>query len=72
MIEQNRGKTVVELINRISGIEINGNTSVFGQNLGYYVRGGRSNEVVILIDGLQVVNPLQNNFDLRYITISIF
>ena len=69
MIEQNRGKTVVELINRISGIEINGNTSVFGQNLGYYVRGGRSNEVVILIDGLQVVNPLQNNFDLRYINL---
>ena len=35
IIEQNRGKTVVELINRISGIEINGNTSVLGQNLGY-------------------------------------
>ena len=33
------------------------------------MRGGRSNEVVILIDGLQVVNPLQNNFDLRYINL---
>ncbi|MFD2567518.1 TonB-dependent receptor plug domain-containing protein [Pseudotenacibaculum haliotis] len=67
VIEQNKGKTVVDLINRVAGIEINGNTSVFGQNFGYFVRGGRSNEVVILIDGLQVVNPLQNNFDLRFI-----
>ena len=67
VIEQNKGKTVIDLINRVSGIEINGNTSVYGQNLGYFVRGGRSNEVVILIDGLQVVNPLQNSFDLRYI-----
>jgi len=67
VIEQNRGKTVVDLINRVSGIEINGNTSVQGQNLGLFVRGGRSNEVVILIDGLQVVDPLQNSFDLRFI-----
>ena len=67
VIEQNKGKTVVDLINRVAGIEINGNTSVFGQNLGYFVRGGRSNEVVILIDGVQVVNPLQNSFDLRFI-----
>lgn len=67
IIEQNKGKTVVDLINRVSGIEINGNTSVQGQNLGFFVRGGRSNEVVILIDGLQVVDPLQNSFDLRFI-----
>ncbi len=67
VIEQNKGKTVVDVLNRVAGFEINGNTSVYGQTLGYFVRGGRSNEVVILIDGLQVVNPLQNNFDLRYI-----
>jgi vitamin B12 transporter len=67
VIEQNKGKTIVDLINRVSGIEINGSTSVQGQNLGLFVRGGRSNEVVILIDGLQVVDPLQNSFDLRFI-----
>ena len=67
IIEQNKGKTLVDVINRISGIEINGNTSVYGQNLGLFVRGGRSNEVVILIDGLQIVDPLQNSYDLRFI-----
>jgi vitamin B12 transporter len=67
VIEQNKGKTIVDLINRVSGIEINGNTSVQGQTLGLFVRGGRSNEVVILIDGLQIVDPLQNSFDLRFI-----
>lgn len=67
LIEQNKGKTIVDLINQISGIEVNGNTSVQGQNLGLFVRGGRSNEVVILIDGIQIVDPLQNSFDLRFI-----
>lgn len=67
LIEQNRGKTVVDLINQVSGIEINGNTSVQGQLLGLFVRGGRSNEVVILIDGIQIVDPQQNSFDLRFI-----
>lgn len=64
-IEKNKGKTIVDLINRITGIEINGNTSVQGQNLGYFIRGGTTKEVVILIDGLQIVNPLENSFDLR-------
>lgn len=69
VIENNKGKTLVDVINRISGIEINGNTNVFGQNLGVFIRGGRSSEVVILIDGLQIIDPLQNNYDLRFINL---
>lgn len=70
VIEQNKGKTIVDLINRVAGVEINGNSGVYGQNLSFFVRGGRSNEVVILIDGLQIVNPLQNNFDLRFLNLN--
>lgn len=68
-IENNVGKSVAELINTVAGIEINGSKSVGGQNLGYFVRGGRSNEVVILIDGIQVVDPLQNSFDLNLLNL---
>jgi len=68
-IENNLGKSVSELINTVAGIEINGSRSVAGQNLGYYIRGGRSNEVVILIDGIQVVDPLQNSFDLNLLNL---
>ncbi len=68
-IENNLGKSVSELINTVAGIEINGSKSVGGQNLGYFVRGGRTNEVVILIDGIQVVDPLQNSFDLNLLNL---
>lgn len=68
-IEQNQGKSIVNLLNSVAGIEINGSRGNEGQNLGYYVRGGRSNEVAILIDGMQVVDPLQNSYDLRLLNL---
>jgi vitamin B12 transporter len=68
-IENSVGKNIVELIGQVAGIEINGSQGVGGQNLGYYVRGGRSNEVVILINGVQVIDPLQNSYDLRFLNL---
>lgn len=68
-IENNLGKSVAKLINTVAGIEINGSKGVGGQNLGYFIRGGRSNEVVILIDGIQVIDPLQNSFDLNLLNL---
>ena len=68
-IENSVGKNIVELISEVAGIEINGSQGVGGQNLSYYIRGGRSNEVVILIDGIQVIDPLQNSYDLRFLNL---
>jgi len=66
-LERSSGQSLPEVINRVSGIEINGARSNDGQNLGYYVRGGRNRQVVILIDGIQVSDPssISNDFDLR-------
>ena len=66
--------SVAQLLNRISGIEINGSRSNGGQNLGYFVRGGRNRQVVVLIDGVQVNDPSQiaNDFDLRLLPASGF
>jgi vitamin B12 transporter len=71
-IKNNAGKTVLDLLNDVPGVEINGNFSTKGQNLGYYIRGGRNRQVAILINGVSVNDPSSFNgdFDLRQIDIS--
>jgi vitamin B12 transporter len=61
------GKSVAEIINATVGIEINGTKSNAGQNLSYFVRGGRNRQVVILIDGIALTDASQiaNDYDLR-------
>ena len=64
---QLQGKSIAEIINNTVGIEINGVKSNAGQNLNYYVRGGRNRQVLILIDGIALTDPSQiaNDYDLR-------
>lgn len=71
-IENNQGKTLVDLLNDVPGVQINGNFSTRGQNLGYYIRGGRNRQVAILIDGVNVNDPSSFNgdFDLRQIDLN--
>ena len=70
-IERNQGKTVAEVINTKSGIEILGSRSNAGQNLSYFVRGGNNRQVLIMIDGVQVNDPssIANDFDLRLVAL---
>src|SRR5690606_4949350 len=70
-LERSRGQSLPEVINRVSGIEINGARSIEGQNLGYYVRGGRNREVVIMVDGVQLndASSIANDFDLRLLAL---
>ena len=67
-LEKNQGRTISELINTKSGIEINGSRGVEGQNLGTFVRGGNNRQVLVLIDGIQINDPsiVANDFDLRF------
>ena len=71
-LENSQGKTIVDLLNDVPGVEINGNFSTKGQNLGYYIRGGRNRQVAILLDGVNVNDPSSFNgdFDLRQIDIN--
>ena len=71
-IKNSAGKTVLDLLNDVPGVEINGNFSTKGQNLGYYIRGGRNRQVAILINGVSVNDPssFSGDFDLRQIDIS--
>lgn len=72
MIERNPEMTLADLLNGVTGIEINGNYSNRGQNLGYYIRGGRNKQVAVLIDGMNVSDPssVNNDFDLRLIDLN--
>ncbi|WP_339656260.1 TonB-dependent receptor [uncultured Maribacter sp.] len=71
-LEQNQGRTVAEIINTKSGIEINGTRSYAGQNLSTYVRGGNNRQVLVIIDGIQVSDPsgTSADYDLRLLNTS--
>ena len=66
-LKNQKGKTVAEIINTVVGVEINGSKSNSGQNLSYFVRGGRNRQVLILIDGIALsdASQISNDYDLR-------
>ncbi len=68
-LEKLQGQSVAEIIGRTVGVEINGVRSNAGQNLSYFIRGGRNRQVLIMIDGVQLTDPSQiaNDYDLRFL-----
>ncbi len=71
-LEKVKGKTLPQILNTLAGIIINGSNSVSGQNLGYYFRGGRNKQVLVLIDGVAVSDQsaIANDFDLNLLTVN--
>ncbi len=65
--EQRKGQNLANVLSQMVGLEINGNQSVGGKNLSYYIRGGRNRQVVIYIDGVPITDAsgISNEFDLR-------
>ena len=65
------GGSVASMLNQIGGIEINGATGNYGQNLGYYIRGGNNRQVLIMVDGAIVsdASNIGTDFDLRLLPI---
>ena len=61
------GQSVAAILNTVAGVEINGNQSAAGKNLGYYIRGGKNSQVLILIDGIPVndASGISIEYDLR-------
>ena len=66
-MQRNQGRTVAEIINTKSGIEIAGSRGRDGDVLGVYARGGRGRQVLIIIDGVRVQDPstFSAEYDLR-------
>ena len=70
-IEKNAGKTVADLLNEVPGIQVDGSFGNRGNNLGYYVRGGRDKNTLILIDGVPLNDPsgVSASYDLRFLSV---
>jgi vitamin B12 transporter len=66
-LKKREGQSIAAVLNSVVGVEINGSQSVTGKNLGYYIRGGKNNQVLILIDGIPVTDAsgISFEYDLR-------
>ncbi len=66
-IKANAGRSVAQILNELAGFEMNGSNSNNGQNLGYFVRGGRNRQVLVLMDGVPLndASQISNDYDLR-------
>ncbi|MGI9551301.1 MAG: TonB-dependent receptor plug domain-containing protein, partial [Aurantibacter sp.] len=64
------GKSVADIINAKSGIEIAGSRGHDGNILGVFARGGRGRQTLVLIDGVRVSDPssFSQEYDLRMLS----
>ncbi|MEN8853307.1 MAG: TonB-dependent receptor [Candidatus Arcticimaribacter sp.] len=71
-IKQFNGRSLSELLSTQAGIEVVGNRLITGQNLRLAVRGSSNNQVLILVDGVRVVDPsrIGNDFDLNFLSLN--
>jgi len=71
-IQQNAGKSVIDVLNNLPGIEIKGVNSNPGEIRGTFIRGGRSRQVLVLIDGVPVSDPtgINQEYDLRMLSLN--
>lgn len=67
-LERNSGRTLAELLNTTTGVNIVGANNNAGTNLTTSIRGSAAGNVLILIDGIPVNDPsvITNYFDLNF------
>ena len=64
------GQSVAAVLSTVAGVEVNGNQSRNGKDLGLFIRGGRGHQVLILIDGVPVTDAsgISLSYDLRLLS----
>ncbi len=69
-LERNQGRTIAELINTKSGLEITGSRGRDGSVFGVFARGGRGRQALVIIDGVRVSDPssFSQEYDLRLLS----
>ncbi|WP_222616903.1 TonB-dependent receptor plug domain-containing protein [Flavobacterium kayseriense] len=70
-LKKRPGQSVASILSTVAGVEINGNQSRNGKDLGMYIRGGRGNQVLIMIDGVPVTDAsgIDLSYDLRLLPV---
>ena len=71
-LQKNAGKTVIEILNTVAGIDIRGVNANPTEPRSINIRGGRSRQVLVLIDGVPVTDQsaINQEFDLRLLSVS--
>jgi vitamin B12 transporter len=71
-IQRNAGKSVIELLSNVLGVEIRGVNSNPGEPRSTYIRGGRSRQALVLIDGVPLSDPtgIEQSYDLRLLSLN--
>ena len=71
-LQKNAGKTVIEILNTVAGIDIRGVNANPTEPRSINIRGGRSRQVLVLIDGVPVTDQsaINQEFDLRLLAVS--
>lgn len=71
-LQQNAGKSVIDVLNTIVGIDVRGVNANATEPRSVNIRGGRSRQVLVLIDGVPVTDQsaINQEFDLRLLTLS--
>ena len=70
-LKKKQGQSLAAVLSTVAGVEINGNQSRNGKDLGYFIRGGRNHQALILIDGIPVTDAsgISLSFDMRLLPI---
>ncbi len=70
-LAKKEGQSLATVLSTVAGVEINGNQSNAGRNLGVYIRGSRSRQTLILIDGVPVsdASAINLEYDLRLLPV---
>ena len=70
-LKRSAGQSVASVLSTVAGVEINGNQSRNGKDLGAYIRGGRNYQILVLIDGIPVTDAsgIDLSYDLRLLPI---
>ena len=66
------GRDLSELLSLYVGINIIGSNSYSGQNLTYSFRGGRSKQVLVIVDGIRVSDPsrIDDDFNSNFLNLA--
>ena len=69
-LQQNAGKSIIEILNTVAGIDVRGVNANASEPRSINIRGGRSRQVLVLIDGVPVTDQsaINQEFDLRLLS----
>jgi vitamin B12 transporter len=70
-LEQHPARSIGDVLNTVPNLQLDGIYGTPGTNIGYYARGAKNRQTVILVDGVPMVDPtgISPEYDLRLLSL---